>query len=103
MEKTPARFKHFANIGDIIASMPAMKTFYEGTKRKVILCQQINVEGSYYAGAIHPTLDEKGVQVMCNQRMFDMVKPLICSQDYMHDAEVFNDQHINVDLDDIRN
>lgn len=97
------RFKHFANIGDLIASLPAMKAFNMGTGRKVIVCQQINVPGSYYHGAVHPTLDDNGTQVMCNQKMFDMIRPLLLSQDYIEDAEVYNGQPINVDLDTIRN
>lgn len=101
-EKTPARFKHFANIGDIIASLPTVKTFYEKTKRKVIFCQQLNVKGEYFQGATHPTLDADGQQVMCNQSMFDMIKPLLVSQPYIHDAEVYNGQHININLDNIR-
>lgn len=101
-EKEPIRVKHFANIGDLIAAMPALKTHYQKTKRKAIVCQQIDVKGDYYVGAVHPTLDNLGNQVMCNQTMFDMIKPLLVSQDYIHDAEVFNGQLINLNLDKIR-
>jgi hypothetical protein len=101
-EKRPARFKHFANIGDIIASLPAVKKFYETTGRKVIYLQQLNVPAEYYANAVHPTLDESGTMVMCNQKMFDMIRPLLLSQEYIADMEVYNGQLINVDLDVIR-
>lgn len=103
-EKRPARFKHFANIGDIIASLPAVKTFYEKTGRKVIYSQQLNVPAEYYAGAVHPTLDDNdnNVMVMCNRKMLDMIKPLIESQDYIEKMEIYDGQPINVDLDVIR-
>lgn len=100
--RQPWGFKHFANLGDLIASMPALKSFNEQTKRKAILYQQINVEGHYFNGAVHPTTDEKGTQVMCNQTMFDMIKPLIVAQDYIHDMQVYNGQALNVNFDVIR-
>jgi hypothetical protein len=68
----------------------------------VIFVQQINVPADYYSGAVHPTLDESGTMVMCNQKMFDMIKPLLLSQEYIEDMEVYNGQPINVDLDVIR-
>lgn len=96
-----ARFKHFANIGDIIASLPAIKRYHEITGKDIIYCQQLNVPANYYPGATHPTTNE-GVQVMVNQKMFDMIKPLLLAQSYIHDVEVYNGQPINVDLDVIR-
>lgn len=101
MNKT-ATVKHMANIGDIIASMISIKTYYEKTGRKVIFCQQLNVLASYYAGAIHPTKDEAGGQVMCNKAMFDMIKPLLLSQEYIEDVQVYSGQDINIDFDVIR-
>lgn len=101
-ERKPFGFKHFANLGDLIASLPALKYFHQRTNRKAILYQQINVEGHYFEGAVHPTIDNTGKQVMCNQAMFDMVRPLIISQPYIHDMEVYNGQPLNVNLDIIR-
>ena len=91
-----------ANIGDIIASMIAMKKYYEVTGKKVIYCQQLNVPAFYYEGAVHPTLDGSGKQVMVNEKMFEMIKPLLLSQGYVHDVEIYNGQPINIDLDVIR-
>lgn len=100
--RQPWGFKHFANLGDLIACMVSLKSFHEQTKRKVNLYQQINVEGHYFQGAVHPTVDEKGVQVMCNQTMFDMVRPLIIAQDYIEDMQVYNGQNVNINIDTIR-
>lgn len=100
----PSRVKHFANIGDMIASLAGLKSYYQNTQRKIIYCQQLNVPADYYPGAVHPVLDDrdKTTMVMCNQKMFDMVKPLLMSQEYIQDVEVFTGQPINFDLDVIR-
>lgn len=100
--KNPIRVKHFANIGDIVASLAALKKYYEITGKKIIFCQQLNVPADYYPGATHPTMDDIGNLVMCNQRMFDMIKPLLLAQEYIHDVEVYDKQPINIDLDVIR-
>lgn len=101
-ELKPTRVKHFTNIGDAVAALAALKRYWEITGKKIIFCQQLDVPANYYPGAVHPTTDEKGIQVMCNQSMFDMIKPLLLSQEYIHDAEVYNGQPINIDLDVIR-
>lgn len=95
----PARFKHFANTGDVVAAMAAMKSYYLGTGRKVILSQQLNMKANYYPGATHPVVDENGTMVCMNRAMFDMVKPLVESQDYIHSMEIFEGQDYWVDLD----
>jgi hypothetical protein len=97
-----ARIKHMANIGDIIASLPACKRYYEITGKKIIYTQVLDVPAEYYTNAVHPTLDSKGVQVMVNTDMLNMIKPLLLSQEYIHDVEIYNGQPINIDFDVIR-
>lgn len=94
--------KHLANIGDIISLMPAIKKFWEITGRKVKLVQVVDFPGHYYAGAKHPTKSDTGVQVTVNKKMFDMVKPLVESQKYIHSFEVYNGQPVDIDFDVIR-
>lgn len=101
-ELLPARVKHFCNIGDVVASLAGLKSYHEKTGKKVIFCQQLNVPADYYAGATHPVRDDNNTMVMCNQKMFDMVRPLLLSQSYIQDMEVFRGQPINFDLDRIR-
>lgn len=98
----PARFKHFCNPGDLIAALPAMKTYYNETGRKVIVSQQLNVEAQYYPGATHGTTDHTGKMVCMNQAIFDMIKPLITSQEYIADMEEYTGQEVDVDIDVIR-
>lgn len=102
---TPARFKHFCNPGDLIASLPAMKSYYEKTGRKVILSQQLNVKSNYYPGATHGTLADNGSgdMVCMNKHIFDMIRPLVLSQEYIEDMEVYEGQEpLTVDIDVIR-
>lgn len=94
--------KHLANLGDIIAVMPSLKKYYEVTGRKIKFCQQVNVPAAYYSGAIHPTTDETGIQVCVNNAMFEMIKPLIESQEYIESFEKYEGQKIDLDFDTIR-
>lgn len=98
----PTSVKHFANIGDIIAALPACKTFYEKTGRKVIFHQMVDQLAAYYAGATHPTLSDDGQMVCVNQKMFDMIKPLVESQEYIDSFVKYQGQQINIDFDRIR-
>lgn len=91
--------KHFANIGDIIAALAGLKRYYEITGNKIVFCQQINVRASYYEGAVHPTKDGNNNEVMCNEVMFNMIKPLILSQEYISDVQIYNGQPMGVSKD----
>lgn len=97
-----ARFKHLANSGDLIASMPAMKKYYELTGRKVVVCQQLNVPAQYPIGSRHPVVDDSGGYVCMNRKMLDMITPLLLSQEYIGGVEPYEGQLVDVDLDVIR-
>ncbi len=94
--------KHSVNLGDLIACMGAIKKFYDSTKRKIRVAQQIGLLANYYQGASHPTQNESGQHVCMNQRMWDMVKPLIESQYYIHSFDKYEGQKIDLDFDVIR-
>jgi len=96
------RIKHSVNLGDIIAALPACKKYYEITKRKIIFCQAINQKAAYYSGAVHPTVDESGNAVCVNEPMWQMIKPLVESQEYIHSFERYEGQPIDLDFDVIR-
>jgi hypothetical protein len=96
------RIKHSVNLGDIIASLAAAKQFYDITKKKIIYAQKIHHKALYYPGASHPTVDNDGVNVCINESMFDMIKPLVESQEYIHSMEKYEGQHIDLDFDVIR-
>lgn len=106
-QDTPTKYpyttgKHCANIGDVFALMPALKKYWQVTKRQIQLCQMINMEGAYYPGAVHPTKSEDGRQVTMNVTMFEMLKPLVESQPYMHSFVPYTGQKIDLNFDVIR-
>ncbi|HEY6437885.1 MAG TPA: hypothetical protein VIY47_14940 [Ignavibacteriaceae bacterium] len=105
VEETPeyvTTVKHSVNPGDLIAAMGAVKKYYDVTKRKVIVAQSTNTLAAYYAGAVHPTLNELGQQICCNNQMWEMLKPLIESQEYIHAFEKYDGQKIDLNFDVIR-
>lgn len=96
------RIKHSVNPGDLIACMAAIKRFYDATKRKVIVSQTVGMLANYYQGAVHPTVNETGAAVCCNQSMWEKLKPLIESQYYIHSFERYEGQKVDLDFDVIR-
>jgi hypothetical protein len=94
--------KHLANLGDIVAVMPALKKYYEVVGRKIKFLQMVNVPAAYYQGAVHPTKSDDGTQVTVNKGMFDMMKPLVESQEYIHSFDMYMGQHVDLDFDVIR-
>lgn len=101
-EGMPANIRHSVNSGDLIAAMGAIKKYYELTGRKVVVIQTINMAAAYYSGAEHPVVDEQGRNVTVNSTVFEMLKPLIESQKYVHSMEVYTGQRVDVDFDVIR-
>ena len=96
------RVKHSTNPGDLIAAMAAIKKFYDITQRKVIVSQSTSFLASYYSGAVHPTVNSQGQNVCCNDAMWEMLKPLVESQVYIHSFEKYSGQNIDLDFDVIR-
>lgn len=93
--------RHSCNIGDLIASLAGLKGFWENTGKKFSYLQELNVPATYHTNYYHPTQDE-GKQVMCNKKMFDMIKPLIDCQPYINSFEEFNGQKVIVDFNVFR-
>lgn len=93
--------KHFPNLGDQIAVMPSLKKYYEVTGRKIKFLQVVGTPAAYYPGATHPTQSD-GVMVTMNDAMFDMMKPLMESQEYIHSYEKYIGQKVDLDFDVIR-
>lgn len=95
------RFFHGVNSGDLIAAMAGIKKVCEKYNRKAIIYQQLNRVADYYAGAKHP-IQNNGEMVTMNQTQFDLIRPLVVSQDYVEDLIVFKGEKVDIDLDVIR-
>jgi len=84
-------FKHSGNAGDLIYSLPAM--FALGPGRNIHLCININQKNSI-AIKHHPLGN-----LMLNEKMFEMLHPLLASQLSIKSCEIYNNQPIDFDLD----
>lgn len=103
VEGAVANVKHYCNPGDVIASLVVCKKYYERTGRKIRFLQKINHRAAYYAGAVHPTVDESGANVTMNRPMFNMIKPLVESQEYIESFQPYDGEEVHIDFDTIRN
>jgi hypothetical protein len=106
LKKTPdsktMTFLHEGTIGDVWASLPAIKQCYKMTGKKATLYLVNGQKAHYYEGAIHPTKNKEGSMVMLNMKMIKMMIPLLKAQEYIEDATVWKDEPIQVDLNKIR-
>jgi hypothetical protein len=88
---------HSGNAGDVIYALPTIKKIYEVTGMPVNLYLKTGKPLVLSGYSSHPL-----GAVMLNQKMVDLLSPLIKSQNYIANCEVYNDQQIHVDLDFFR-
>lgn len=100
--ETTATFSHNGNIGDVFAAIPAMREYHKKTGKKIILYLEKDVKAFYYEGATHPTKTDGG-NVMLNQQVIDMMKPLLMAQDFMEDVKTWVDERVETNLSEFRN
>lgn len=93
-------FFHAVNSGDMIASMAGMQHLWKKKKKKNIIYQRINMFGNYAMGYTHPLVNDNNPQelVTMNQKMFDMLRPLVLAQPYMEDLRVASGEKVDFDL-----
>jgi hypothetical protein len=89
----PYTFKHSGNAGDIIYALPTVRALGQESKSK--LCLHLNQTGIYYSD--HPLGN-----VMLNQKMLDMLAPLLEAQSYVGSVEPYLSQAIDYNLDIVR-
>lgn len=95
-------FLHDGSIGDVWASLPAIRENYKKTGKKAILYLTNGQAAFYYEGATHPTRNENNVQVLLNEEIINMMIPLLMAQPYIEDARIHKDEPIDLDLNAIR-
>lgn len=81
-------YSHPGTIGDVWASLPAVKCGYEKYGKMGVYLLMKNIPSQFYDKAFHPTKDESGTQVKLNQSMIDMIIPLLEAQSYIKEARV---------------
>ncbi len=95
-------FLHNGSIGDVIASLPAIKEYHKKTSKKVILYLVNGQKAVYYEGATHGTRNENNEMVMLNESVINMLIPLFKAQECIEDCRVWNEEPIHIDLNKIR-
>ena len=96
------RFKNSSPAGDLIAMMAGIKQVCETKNTKAIIYQRIDVASRREAGSEYPFKNEIGDEVMMNEYMFNMLKPLLESQDYIERFEMYTGQEYEFNLDKVR-
>lgn len=91
-----ATFSHTGNIGDVYAAIPAMRQFHLKTGKGIKLYLVKDVHGVYYEGAVHPTKSESGINVMLNQKMIDMMTPLLLAQGFIKEVATITEEEYKV-------
>lgn len=102
MKKSIQNFSHTGNVGDVWSSIPAMREFYRQTGLKVNLYLEKNISAWYYDGAVHPTKSEDGKSVMLNQKMIDMMIPLLKAQECIGEVKAWEEEPIHIHLSAFR-
>ena len=92
--KNEYSFKHSGNAGDIIYSLPASIALSNNQSMHYYL--NVGRKG-HYGKRPHPLGG-----LMLNEKMADMLKPLLLSQSYITSCEQYHNQHVDFDLDLIR-
>lgn len=102
MESNFIKLKTSSPSGDLISFLSGIKQLHNDLGKKAVIYHRLNMEGNSYEGAVHPYLNEDSVPICFNKYAFDMMKPLLLSQDYIEDYVVYNGQEYDLDLDKIR-
>jgi hypothetical protein len=88
---------HSGNAGDIIYALPTIKRIHKLTGAKINLYFILGKPLILPNYSTHPLGN-----VMLNQKMADMLIPLVGLQDYINVCDVYTDQKIDIDLDYFR-
>jgi hypothetical protein len=79
-----------------------MKEYHRKTGKKIMLYLEKDIPAVYYEGAVHPTKSDDGKQVMLNQKMIDMMIPLLKEQPFIEDVKTWSGEKIDVPLGTFR-
>ncbi len=94
---------HNGSIGDCWAAIPAINEYYRKYKKRIVLYLKDGHKAFYYTGAVHPTMNAAGENVMLNRQVIDMMIPLLEAQESILSAKVWDDEKIHLDLNAFRN
>ena len=89
-KKENLNFLHSGHLGDLIYALPLTKEISKTKKCNLFI--ELNKKNTVYYHN-HPSGD-----VLINKKSFDLLSPLLNSQEYLNSISLFNNQNIDVDL-----
>jgi len=89
---------HSGNAGDVIYALATIKQVHEISGAKINIYLTAGQPLKYRGDTPHPLGN-----VMLNEKMIEMLVPLIGQQDYISTCQIYADQEIDLDLDHFRN
>ena len=95
-------YKTSSPAGDLISFLAGIKQMYKETGKKGIVYQRLEMVGMGYPDSIHPYQNQEGEPVCMTRQIFDMLVPLLRSQDYIEDYRVYNGETVDFNFDLIR-
>lgn len=96
------KYKTSSPSGDLISFLAGIKQIWIDSGKKGIIYHRLGMIGGSYEGANSAYADESNNPICFNQYTFDMMRPLLLSQDYIEDYIVFEGQEHEIDLDKVR-
>ena len=96
------KYKSSSPAGDLISFLAGIKQMYHDTGKKGIIYQRLNMVGIGYSDSIHPYSNSEGEPVCMTKEVFDMLSPLILSQEYIEGFLVYTGEEVDFDFDLIR-
>lgn len=91
-------YKHSFNAGDLITALPGIQKLYKEKGKKAIIYQRLDMPAYYFDDANHPVKTD-GRQVCMNETVFNMMKPLLESQEYIESFEIWQGEKVVYDFD----
>ena len=95
-------YKSSSPSGDLISFMAGIKEMYKKTGKRGIVYQRLGMPGISYAESIHPFQNTEGEPICMNEYMFNHLRPLLLSQEYIEDYKIYTGEEVFFDFDLIR-
>ena len=92
--KKTLNFLHSGHCGDIICSLPVIQELSKNHKCNLFIRINKKMPRPYYK---HPAGD-----VFIDQRIYNLIEPLLKKQKYIENIKIFNNEEIDIDLDIFR-
>lgn len=95
-------YKTSSPSGDLISFTSGFKKMYEETGKKAIVYQRIGMQGISYSESIPAFSNDEGEPICMPNNMFQMLRPLLLSQEYIQDYVEWKGEQVDFDMDLIR-